>query len=162
MGELGIRFLERLRLKIPLRGQDQGGRGGDQDKIVAGPRPPGGHQTSIRHACRRLRIAAQPSKVAVKIRPAWMLLLSRPARGRAASRRRLACGAGDEEASKTSAAVVLAASIGSGLSGLALTATRRRLASEGKCRGGRRSPLAAIAAQIIDIASNNAPTAPNA
>ncbi|XSC45063.1 hypothetical protein ACF1BQ_001990 [Bradyrhizobium sp. RDT10] len=114
---------------------------------------------SVCRACRRRRVAAQPSKVAIRIRPACIFLLSRPVRDRCLRR----SPAGDADgANKTDAAVSRAASSWSGWSGLALIAMRRRLVNEGNCGDGFLSLAAANPAQIAAIASSNAPMAPNA
>ena len=115
-------------------------------------------QISIRRACRRRRVAAKPSKVAIRIRPACKCLLS--LEGDRRLPRLLAGGAGG--VCKIDLAVSFAAPIWSGLSGLALTATRRRLASEGKCGVFCLSLTAASPAQIAAIIASKAPTAPKA
>ena len=98
-----VGFSARVRPKIALRGQDQDRCGRDQKQIIRW-RGSAGHQASLRGACCRRLVAAQPSNVANKIRPAGMALWSR-GRDFAFSRLRLARGSGDEGASKTAAAV---------------------------------------------------------
>jgi hypothetical protein len=71
--------------------------------------PPAGHQTAVRRAQCCRRTAAQPNNVAVKIRPAFRFLVSRPARDAALRRWRLA--AGDDGDSRIASAVSLTASI---------------------------------------------------
>ena len=163
----------RRRLKIALQRQYRDGRGRDQQQGVAGFGSPRGHQTGVRRACRTTcRPAAQPNSVAAaSISPAWTSRLFRA--GRTAADGRKCCpDKGEAGARRIAVAVSLAASIRSGLTdfvlrapalkGFPLIATRRRLVSEGKCRDGRRSRLAARPAHRPATTNSNRPTAPNA
>src|SRR6185369_8307951 len=62
------RSSSRARLKKVLRRQDKNGRRRHQKKIIL--RPGAWHQTPVSRACDRRRVAAQPSSVAITIRPA--------------------------------------------------------------------------------------------
>ena len=117
-----------LALKKALRGQDQHRRGRNQRQTIGMLGSPAKHHASVRRAWCRRRTAAQPSKVPIRIRLAGITLLSRISAALAFGGLRRARMAGDEGADKIDAAVSLTASIWSGSTGLALTATRRRLA----------------------------------
>src|SRR6185437_7916783 len=119
-------------------------------------------QAWIRRAWRRRLAAAQPNNVAIRISPARTLRASSAGREVAGDRRRLTSGSAAEGWRRFAAAVSLTASVRSGLTGPDLMATRRRLVSEGKCRGPRLSRREAIGAQIAAIASNRAATTPKA
>ena len=131
-------------LKKMLRGQDENGRRRHQAQIVVGAGSRAGHQMSVRRACHRRRVAAQPSKVAIRIRPACICLLLRLVRDR---RLRRAPAGGAEGANRTDAAVSRAASIWSGWSGLALI-TPKAAGERGKCGDGCLSLAAASPAQM--------------
>src|SRR4029450_6629312 len=108
--ESGGCFSGRVPLKIALRGQDQD-RGSRDQKQTIGVLGPAGHHTSIRRAsCRRLT-AAQPNKVAIRIRAAGTAVLSRVSRCLPLNRLRLARVAGDGGADGIAGAVSLVASI---------------------------------------------------
>ena len=111
----------------------------------------------VRRACCRRRMAAQPSNVAAKIRPALIF---------PAVRRSDGAGRGVRADARRSARRERAASprrypsrrrSDRGLTGLALIATRRRLVRLGKCGGGRLSLLAANPRRCAAITSSNAP-----
>jgi hypothetical protein len=86
-------------------------RGRDQKQMIRWRGSPAGHQASVRGACCRRLVAAQPSNVAAKIRPVPISRLFRAGRRCVFIRRRLARAIGAAGVIKIPAAVSRIASI---------------------------------------------------